>query len=171
MQLKDIENDKTRTQYFHSRVKKDLWDWVSREDPLENAFFRSDYMRALNNHTLFNHNYFSVRSSIETAEKYNDLQLFMRDLGSQKKAALNNFSSQLPVYFYTDHNTSTGRQDRLFLETAWNKNFNETPFPSYYSLNNTTSDPNHNSNPHNRGMSAQQFRSIVNSPEFQKLYQ
>ena len=169
-QLADIKDSKKRTRFFHSDVKKDLWYLASKDKPLDKSFFLSDYMRDLNNPRLFDYDYFSVRSAIDTIHKYNDLRLFMHELGDYKLAALNNISMQLPFYFQTNDNLA-GRQDRSLLETAWNKNFKERPFPAYYSL---FSHPikRRRSKVTNRreGLSPQQFRAIVNSPEFQKLY-
>ena len=171
-QLTDIEDKKERAKFFHSDVKKDLWYLASQEEPLDNSFFLSDYMRELNNPSLFfDQDYFSVRSAIDTVQKYSELRLFMHKLGDYKLAALNNISMQLPLYFHTADN-SAGRQDRLFLETAWNRNFQERPFPSYYSLSSrpTSNNRSGRSTTRSNSISAQQFRAIVNSPEFQKLY-
>ena len=171
-QLADMENDETRTRFFHSKVKRDLWYLASQGDPLDKSFFLSDYMAELNNPSFFNHDYFSVRSAIDTIEKYNDLRLTMHELGDNKLAALNSVSNQLPLYFYTNENTASGRQDRLFLESAWNRNFKERPFPSYYSLSrhSRANKKNRSNTTNTKGISAAQFRSIVNSPEFKRLY-
>jgi hypothetical protein len=175
-QLENIEDKEERAKFFHSDVKPDLWYLASQEEPLDSSLFLSDYMRELNNPSLFfDQDYFSVRSAIDTIQKYNDLRLFMHDLGDYKLAALNNISMQLPFYFYTTDNPA-GRQDRLLLERAWNRNFQERPFPAYYSLASRSTSRRSSSRadrPTNRssnGISAQQFRTIVNSPEFQRLY-
>jgi len=168
-QLENINDDVKRTKFFHSDVKKDLWYLVDQDDPLDPDFFQSELMEELNNPDFFNHDYFSVRSSIDLVEKYNHLRLFMDKLGDNKLTALNNISMQLPFYFHTDANTYTGKGDRILLEKAWNKNFKKRRFPTYYSLSNHSTRAK-SSRRNNRGMSAQQFRSIVNSPEFQKLY-
>ena len=168
-QLADIENSEDRTKFFHSTVKKDLWHLVRQDKPLDYSVFLSDYMRELDSPDFFDYDYFSVHSSIDTVQKYNELRLFMHELGSDKLAALNAITAQMPFYFYT-HNTVTGRQDRQLLEQSWNANFKERPFPSYYSL---TVKPKKatDQTAHNRGgLSAQQFKAIVNSPSFKKLY-
>ncbi len=173
-QLKNIEDKKERAKFFHSDVKPDLWYLVSQDEPLDRSLFFSDYMRELSNPSLFfDRDLFSVRSAIDTAQKYNDLRLFMHELGDYKLSALNTISMQLPLYFHTADN-SFGRQDRLLLERAWNRNFQERPFPSYYSLSARPTNRRRSGRPtprnSNGGISAQQFRAIVNSPEFQKLY-
>ena len=167
-QMADIANGRKRTQFFHSTVKKDLWYLAQQDKPLNRDFFLSDYMQELNNPDFFNHDYFSVRSAIDTMAKYNDMRLFMDEIGDNKTKALNSLSAQLPYYFHTD-NTSYGREDRRHLEVAWNKNFPEKPFPAYYSL--TEGPSKELAGGKRTGMSAQQFRNIVNSPDFQKLYQ
>ena len=174
-QLANMDNNEDRTRFFHSRVKKDLWYLASQEDPLDNSFFLTDYMRDLSSPDFFSHDSFSVRAAMDTVQKYNDLRLFTQSLGDNKLSALNAVSAQLPFYFYTNAETAEGRRDRRFLETAWNTNFTERPFPSYYSL---SLNPNNTANSRPRpaqatgtsGLSAQQFRNIVNSEEFQKLY-
>ncbi len=167
-QLAEIENSKKRTDFFHSTVKPDLWYLINQDDgPIDKSFFLSEYMRELKSPDFFNHDYFSVRSAIDTAEKYNDLRWFMEGLnGEQKTSALKALSAQLPLYFYTNSHTPAGRQDRRFLETAWNKNFEQSPFPSYYSL----SQAGTRTSTGEVRMSANEFRSIVNSPEFKSLY-
>ncbi len=169
-QLADIKKAEDRTDFFHSTVKKDLWYLVQQDEPLDQSFFRSEPMREMDSRDFFDYDYFSVHSAIDTAQKYNDLRLFMHELGDNKLAALNTISMQMPFYFYT-HDTMTGRQDRIMLERAWNRNFTERPFPSYYSLTLKPRKAN-KTPPANRrgGLSAQQFRAIVNSPGFQKLY-
>ena len=171
-QLEDITNPRARTRFFHSTVKKDLWDLMGQEDPLERSFFLSDYMQELNNPGLFTHDYFSIRSAIDTMEKYSDLRRHIESLGDSynQSIALNNIKANLPLYFYTNEQTTAGRQDRRFLESAWNKNFSRNPFPTYYSAS-RRSNSSRRSSTRGEGMSANQFRSIVNSPEFKKLYQ
>ena len=168
-QLGDITNPKDRTRFFHSKVKRDLWQLASQEDPLERSFFLSDYMQELNRPDFFTHDYFSVRSALDTVEKYSELRRHLDELGDNKLSALNNIKSQLPVYFYTNDKTATGRQDRRFLESAWNKNFSESPFPSYYSV--SSSNGRSQRRTRGNGISANQFRAIVNSQEFKRLYQ
>ena len=175
-ELEKIEDSKLRAERFHDKVKKELWYLVSQDQPLSRSFFLSDYMRELNSGKLFDQHVFSVRSSIDTVQKYNDLRLFMQELGAGKLAALNGIAAQMPFYFYTNDSMEVGRQDRRLLEESWNEHFPERPFPTYYSLS---------VNPRNQarqqttavrrssgsGISAQQFRNIVNSPAFRKLYE
>ena len=165
-QISHISNSRERTRFFHSTVKKDLWYLAQQDQPLDSDFFLSNHIQELNSPDLFNHDYFSVRSAIDTVTKYNDLRLFMHELGDHKIKALDSISNQLPYYFHTNDN-HYGREDRRYLESAWNKNFPERAFPEYYSLTASNTKKEYS---HQRGMSAQQFRAIVNSPEFQRLY-
>lgn len=175
-ELEKIEDSKLRAERFHDKVKKELWYLASQDQPLPRSFFFSDHMRELNSDKLFDVHYFSVRSAIDTVQKYNDLRLFMNELGAGKLAALNGIAAQMPFYFYTNDSTEAGRQDRRLLEESWNEHFPERPFPTYYSL---SVNPRNQARPQTTavrrssgsGISAQQFRSIVNSPEFKKLYQ
>ena len=179
-ELEKIEDSKLRAEHFHDKVKKELWYLASQDQPLQRSFFLSDYMRELNSGALFDQHVFSVRSAIDTVQKYNDLRLFMNELGAGKVAALNGIAAQMPFYFYTNDGTEVGRQDRRLLETAWNEHFPERPFPTYYSLSvnprNQAGSPtanrrNSGSGSSGSGITAQQFRNIVNSPGFKKLYQ
>ena len=170
-QLAKIENNKKRTEFFHSKVKPDLWYLISQDEgPLDKSFFLSEYMRDLKSPDFFSYDYFSIKSAIDTAEKYNDLRWFMEGIdGQYKKSALKSLSAQLPIYFYTNSHTSAGRQDRRYLENAWNNNFEQSPFPAYYSLSQAAG-----ARPFAKGqtrMLPNEFRSIVNSPEFKRLYQ
>lgn len=176
-ELEKIEDSELRAEYFHDKVKKELWYLASQDQPLPRTFFFSDHMRELNSDKLFDVHLFSVRSAIDTLQKYNDLRLFMKELGAGKVAALNGIAAQIPFYFYTNDSTEAGRQDRRLLESAWNEHFPERPFPTYYSLSvnhRSPSGPTTATTQTQRrsgGLSADQFRAIVNSPEFKKLYQ
>ena len=169
-QLADIEESKERTDFFHSTVKEDLWYLAQQDEPLDHSFFLSDYMKEINSPHFFDYDYLSVHSSIDTIKKYNDLRLFMHELGTDKIAALNAITAQMPMYFYTNGMVDTGRRDRELLEAAWNKNFQYRPFPAYYSL--TVKPRRVPDKPVDKreGLSAQQFKAIINSPTFQKLY-
>lgn len=173
-ELEKIENNKLRAEHFHDKVKKDLWYLASQDKPLPRSFFLSDYMQELNSDKLFDVHHFSVRSAIDTVQKYNDLRLFMNELGAGKLAALNSIAAQMPFYFYTNDNTEAGRQDRRLLQESWNEHFPERPFPTYYSLSvNPRNQAGHTTSQrkNSNGISAEQFRNVVNSPEFKKLYQ
>lgn len=170
-QIDDITNARDRTLFFHSTIKPDLWSLAQEEDPLERSFFLSDYMRELNSPSVFTHDYFSIRSAMDTIEKYSDLRRHISELGgAQSSIALNNIRANLPLYFYTNENTHAGRQDRRFLESAWNKNFSEQPFPTYYSISSRQNNSSRRRS-NNARMSANQFRAIVDSNDFRKLYQ
>ena len=165
-QAASIEDAKAKTEFFNKVIKPDLWYLAAQERPLDKSFFLSSYMQELKRPDFFSHEYWSVRSAIDTIEKYNDLRIFMNQLeGDHKLAALNAISTQLPTYFHTN-NTPAGQQDRILLESAWNKNFTKRPFPAYYSLSQSAPPVRQSGN----GISAAQFRAIVNSPEFQRLY-
>ncbi|MDE0119583.1 MAG: hypothetical protein OXM55_06200 [Bdellovibrionales bacterium] len=167
-QLANIEDAKARTTFFNETVKPDLWYLATQERPLDKSFFLSPQMQELKRPDFFSYEYWSVRSAIDTIEKYNDLRSFIKQLeGDNKLAALNSISTQLPIYFYTRNDMPSGRQDRIFLESAWNKNFTERPFPTYYSLSQPTQTKQDS---RNNSMSAAQFRAIVNSPAFRNLY-
>ncbi len=167
-QLAKIEDAKARTAFFNETVKPDLWYLAAQASPLDKSFFLSPQIQELKRPDFFSHEYWSVHGAIDTIEKYNDLRIFINQLeGDNKLAALNAISTQLPMYFYTRSDTPTGRQDRIFLESAWNKNFTERPFPPYYSLSQPTQTTQ---NSRNNSMSAAQFRAIVNSPAFRNLY-
>ena len=165
-QAASIKDAKARTKFFNETVKPDLWYLAAQERPLDKSVFLSPYMQELKRPDFFSHEYWSVRSAIDTIEKYNDLRIFMNQLeGDHKLAALNAISTQLPTYFHTN-NTPAGQQDRILLESTWNKNFTKRPFPAYYSLSQSAPPVRQSGN----GISAAQFRAIVNSPEFQRLY-
>ena len=167
-QAANIEDAKARTDFFNKTIKPDLWHLVAQDRPLDKSVFSSPYMQELKSPDFFSHEYWSVHSAIDTIEKYNDLRTFTDQLeGNHKQSALNLISAQLPMYFYTNNDKPTGKQDRILLESAWNKNFTNNPFPAYYSLSQSTPPVRQSGN----SISPAQFRAIVNSPDFQRLYQ